>query len=320
MSLSMLSMGHAIAIAKHGYGYGTQRLRLLSRVVSNNVNVNVRLNSNSNSRRCLSYSNSYINSVRNRFSIVTPNSNRPTGRHLSSLQLHYQQHHSNRPNRQCEGKRKGQSQRRSMVNVTITRTKTGDDNNIGTPEPASASASLLNQIPAADENSNAQVEPPQVQQNIDSLLITASAVRQIHQLALLKRPHDPSQAYLRVYVDAGGCSGFQYKFEIGYLDIVSDGSDGSSEEMDMDMIDPEEDIVINASLSLNENEKDDEDTNVKVVIDETSLEYLKGSKVDFVRELIKSSFAIVENPQSESACGCGSSFAVKNFGANPALD
>eukprot|EP00554_Chaetoceros_debilis_P006074 CAMPEP_0194074744 /NCGR_PEP_ID=MMETSP0149-20130528/1831_1 /TAXON_ID=122233 /ORGANISM="Chaetoceros debilis, Strain MM31A-1" /LENGTH=209 /DNA_ID=CAMNT_0038755009 /DNA_START=464 /DNA_END=1093 /DNA_ORIENTATION=- len=209
-----------------------------------------------------------------------------------------------------------------MVNVTITRTKTGDDNNIGTPAPASAS--LLNQIgiPAADENSNSneQVEP-QVQQNIDSLLITASAVRQIHQLALLKRPHDPSQAYLRVYVDAGGCSGFQYKFEIGYLDIVSDGSDGSSEEMDMDMIDPEEDIVINASLSLNENEKDDEDTTkVKVVIDETSLEYLKGSKVDFVRELIKSSFAIVENPQSESACGCGSSFAVKNFGANPALD
>ena len=215
-----------------------------------------------------------------------------------------------------------------MVNVTLTKTKTGDhntnnnNNNIGTPKHEPVSASLLNQIPVADENSNANEQVQvQVQQNIDSLLITASAVRQIHQLALLKRPHDPSQAYLRVYVDAGGCSGFQYKFEIGYLDNVSDGEDGSGSDGDgeeMDVIDPEEDIVINASLSLNE--KDDEDTKVKVVIDETSLEYLKGSKVDFVRELIKSSFAIVENPQSESACGCGSSFAVKNFGANPALD
>ena len=157
---------------------------------------------------------------------------------------------------------------------------------------------------AADDNSNTPVQV-QVQQNIDSILITASAVRQIHQLALLKRPHDPSQAYLRVYVDAGGCSGFQYKFEIGYLD---------SEEED-DLIDPEEDIVIAASLN-----EEDEDIAVCVVIDETSLEYLKGSKVDFVRELIKSSFAIVENPQSESACGCGSSFAVKNFESNPALD
>ncbi len=58
----------------------------------------------------------------------------------------------------------------------------------------------------------------------------------------------------------------------------------------------------------------------KVVIDHGSFELVRGATVDFVQEMIRSSFAIVNNPQSESACGCGSSFAVKNFAANPALD
>jgi iron-sulfur cluster assembly accessory protein len=58
----------------------------------------------------------------------------------------------------------------------------------------------------------------------------------------------------------------------------------------------------------------------KVVIDEASFDLVKGSTVDYVQEMIRSSFAVINNPQSESACGCGSSFAVKNFSANPALD
>jgi iron-sulfur cluster assembly accessory protein len=58
----------------------------------------------------------------------------------------------------------------------------------------------------------------------------------------------------------------------------------------------------------------------KVVIDHGSFEMIKGSTVDFMQEMIRSTFAIVNNPQSESACGCGSSFAVKNFDSNPALD
>lgn len=58
----------------------------------------------------------------------------------------------------------------------------------------------------------------------------------------------------------------------------------------------------------------------KVVIDQSSFELVKGSTVDFVQEMIRSSFAVVNNPQSESACGCGSSFAAKSFSLNPAID
>jgi len=58
----------------------------------------------------------------------------------------------------------------------------------------------------------------------------------------------------------------------------------------------------------------------QVVVDSGSYELIKGSTVDYAQEMIRSSFAVVSNPQSESACGCGSSFAVKNFSSNPALD
>jgi iron-sulfur cluster assembly accessory protein len=58
----------------------------------------------------------------------------------------------------------------------------------------------------------------------------------------------------------------------------------------------------------------------KVVVDATSLEYMKGATVDFEVDLMRSAFCVVNNPQSESACGCKSSFAMKNFSAHPALD
>ena len=78
-----------------------------------------------------------------------------------------------------------------------------------------------------------------------------------------------------------------------------------------------EDIVAN-----NDDDDDDDDEvedlvferdGAKVVVDSSSFVFLKGSTIDFEQELIRSAFAIVNNPQSESACGCGTSFAAKNF-------
>eukprot|EP00550_Attheya_septentrionalis_P005914 CAMPEP_0198290060 /NCGR_PEP_ID=MMETSP1449-20131203/8044_1 /TAXON_ID=420275 /ORGANISM="Attheya septentrionalis, Strain CCMP2084" /LENGTH=171 /DNA_ID=CAMNT_0043988493 /DNA_START=357 /DNA_END=872 /DNA_ORIENTATION=+ len=94
--------------------------------------------------------------------------------------------------------------------------------------------------------------------------------------------------YLRVYVDAGGCSGFQYKFEM-------------TSETELE----EDDVVLDGQ---------------RVVVDTASLAYIQGSTIDYVQEMIRSAFCVVENPLSESACGCGSSFAMKNFASNPALD
>jgi iron-sulfur cluster assembly accessory protein len=94
---------------------------------------------------------------------------------------------------------------------------------------------------------------------------------------------------LRILVEGGGCSGFQYKFSM----------DENIPDID--------DIVV---------EKD----GVHVVIDSSSFDLVKGSTIDFKQELIRSAFAVLANPQSESACGCGSSFAVKNFTSNPAVD
>lgn len=53
------------------------------------------------------------------------------------------------------------------------------------------------------------------------------------------------------------------------------------------------------------------DNSPKVVLDEPSLELLKGSKVDFTQELIGSQFKIVDNPYASSSCGCGTSFDIK---------
>jgi iron-sulfur cluster assembly accessory protein len=48
-----------------------------------------------------------------------------------------------------------------------------------------------------------------------------------------------------------------------------------------------------------------------VVVDDGSLEFVRGSTIDFTDEMIRSSFVVANNPNSESACGCGSSFALK---------
>lgn len=68
-----------------------------------------------------------------------------------------------------------------------------------------------------------------------------------------------------------------------------------------EQVNAEEDTVIEA----------EDGTGAKIVLDEPSLELLKGSKVDYTMELIGSQFKIVDNPAASSSCGCGTSFDVK---------
>lgn len=93
-------------------------------------------------------------------------------------------------------------------------------------------------------------------------------------------------SHLRVTVTAGGCHGFQYLMSLE-----------SAEK-----IDHEEDTVF---------EYEGSDGTAEVVMDQPSLELLKGSTVDFTTELIGSQFKIVGNPRATSSCGCGTSFDVE---------
>lgn len=103
--------------------------------------------------------------------------------------------------------------------------------------------------------------------------ITASAAKRIGEILKTEAPGSA----LRVGVDGGGCSGFQYTYN-----IVQDRQ--------------QDDLVL---------ERD----GATVLIDQMSLEYLRGSKVDFVNDLMGQAFKI-DNPQATASCGCGTSFAI----------
>lgn len=104
--------------------------------------------------------------------------------------------------------------------------------------------------------------------------ISASAAQRI---AALKAAEGNAALMMRVAVSGGGCSGFKYEFNL-------DGTVG-----------PDDRVF----------ERD----GVKVVVDETSLEFLGNAELDFREDLMGSYFAVT-NPNAKSSCGCGASFAV----------
>jgi len=84
-------------------------------------------------------------------------------------------------------------------------------------------------------------------------------------------------AMLRISVEGGGCSGFQYKFDVDHARA-------------------EDDLVIAREDAV-------------VLVDSASAPFLAGSEVDFVDDLVGSSFRVV-NPNATASCGCGTSFSV----------
>jgi iron-sulfur cluster assembly accessory protein len=88
---------------------------------------------------------------------------------------------------------------------------------------------------------------------------------------------EPAGAMLRVSVEGGGCSGFQYKF-------------------DVERARADDDLVIEREGAV-------------VLVDSVSSRYLTGSEIDFVDDLIGASFK-VHNPNATASCGCGTSFSI----------
>ena len=106
-----------------------------------------------------------------------------------------------------------------------------------------------------------------------TVTVTERAATRISEIA----GSEPASSVFRVSVEGGGCSGFQYKF-----DMVNARAD--------------DDFVI-------------EQNGAVVVIDPVSLQYMEGAEIDFVDDLIGAAFKI-KNPVATASCGCGTSFSV----------
>ncbi len=103
--------------------------------------------------------------------------------------------------------------------------------------------------------------------------LTERAARRINEIMV----GEPAGSMLRISVNGGGCSGFSYAF-------------------DVDRTRNEDDLVV---------ERD----GAAVLVDAVSLQYMGGSRIDFVDDLIGQSFKI-ENPLATASCGCGTSFSL----------
>jgi iron-sulfur cluster assembly accessory protein len=108
---------------------------------------------------------------------------------------------------------------------------------------------------------------------VTEITVTERAARKIGEILR----QEPAGTMLRVSVEGGGCSGFQYKF-------------------DTERAQADDDMVIERSGAT-------------VLIDPVSRNYMAGAEIDFVDDLIGSAFK-VNNPQATASCGCGTSFAL----------
>ena len=108
-----------------------------------------------------------------------------------------------------------------------------------------------------------------------NLTITEAAATRLFEL--LKEEGQTDHTRVRVFVQGGGCSGFQYGFTF-------------------DEIQNEDDFDLDVS-------------GIKFVVDSMSAQYLQGADIDFVEDQYGASFTI-KNPNAQTTCGCGSSFSV----------
>ena len=113
-----------------------------------------------------------------------------------------------------------------------------------------------------------------VNQAENQVTLSASAAKRVAELKIQENMPD---SFLRLAVSGGGCSGFQYGFSF-------------------DRAKNADDLVF---------ERD----GVALVIDEVSLELVKGAEIDFVEDMMGSAFQ-VKNPNAASSCGCGNSFSI----------
>ncbi|XP_024024799.1 iron-sulfur assembly protein IscA-like 2, mitochondrial [Morus notabilis] len=111
----------------------------------------------------------------------------------------------------------------------------------------------------------------------DAVHITENCVRRMKELQA--SVESSNEKMLRLSVETGGCSGFQYVFDLD------------------DKANPDDRVF--------------ETEGVKLIVDNISYDFVKGATVDYVEELIRSAFVVTTNPSAVGGCSCKSSFMVK---------
>ncbi len=109
-----------------------------------------------------------------------------------------------------------------------------------------------------------------------NITLTESALKRIAEIQQKDSNHEK---FLRISISGGGCSGFQYIFDL----------DGTRRDDDVKIF--------------------EENSKIIAITDETSLPFLEGAQIDFIKELGASYFKVI-NPNAKASCGCGSSFSV----------
>ena len=112
---------------------------------------------------------------------------------------------------------------------------------------------------------------------------TAACARKVHELIVEEQN---SALNLRVYINGGGCSGFQYGFMF-------------------DETTNDDDVVIERTVAS----EGAAESTVTLLIDPMSFQYLQGADIDYREDVAGSQF-VIRNPNAKTTCGCGSSFSV----------
>jgi iron-sulfur cluster assembly accessory protein len=147
---------------------------------------------------------------------------------------------------------------------------------------SSASADAATTTTTATNTAQAEAAAASTNEENDGITLADSAVARLLELG---RRAGGLPLALRVEVEGGGCSGFQYVLRL--------------EEGD--------------SASPQQGDRVFEREGARVLVDEVSLGLLKGAVVEYEDTLMRSAFHVASNPNSEASCGCGSSFAAKGM-------
>ncbi|XP_012468177.1 iron-sulfur assembly protein IscA-like 2, mitochondrial [Gossypium raimondii] len=113
--------------------------------------------------------------------------------------------------------------------------------------------------------------------SLDAIHMTDNCVKRIEELQASKELSE--EKMLRLSVETGGCSGFQYVFDL--------------------------------DDKTNQDDRVFERGGVKLIVDNISYDFVKGATVDYIEELIRSAFLVTTNPSAVGGCSCKSSFMVK---------